>query len=61
MEEKRINDDVELYLASDEPVKAEKEPITKEEPTTEPISVKKDTPKVVRIGEIPKFRGRNKK
>ena len=41
MEEKRINDDVELYLASDEPVEADNEPAT-EEPTVEPISAKKD-------------------
>ena len=60
MEEKRINDDVELYLASDEPVEADNEPAT-EEPTVEPISAKKDAPKVVRVGEVPEFRERNKK
>ena len=60
MEEKRINDDVELYLASDEPVEADNEPAT-EEPTVEPISAKKYAPKVVRVGEVPEFRERNKK
>ena len=60
MEEKRI-DDIELYLASDEPVEVENEPITDEVPVIEPESVKKDTPKAVRVGEVPKFRERNKK
>ena len=61
MEEKRINDDVELYLASDAPVDAENKPTTEDEPTVDPISVIKDAPKVVRVGEVPEFRERNKK
>ena len=60
MEEKRINDDVELYLASDEPVEAKNEPNT-EAPTVDPISAKKDAPKATRVGEVPEFRERNKK
>ena len=63
MEEKRMSDDVELYLASDELVKASDMPITNEEkPTPKTTEEKKDKkPKAVRMGEIPEFRGRNKK
>jgi len=61
MEEKIMNEDTELYLALDEPVEAKNEPATEDEPTREPISVIKDTPTAVRVGEIPSFRERNKK
>ncbi len=61
MEEKRINDDVELYPTSDEPVEAENELTAKDKPTVEPTSAKNDKPKAVRVGEIPGFRGKNKK
>ena len=60
MEEKRINDDVELYLASDEAMEAENEPAA-DEPTVELTSAKKNTPKATRVGEVPEFRERNKK
>ena len=61
MEEKRINDDVELYLASDDPVDAENKPTTEDEPAVELTSSKNDTPKAIRVGEVPEFRERNKK
>ena len=61
MEEKRINDDVELYLASDEPAEANIEPIAEENPIVEPKTETRDTHEVVRVGEVPEFRERNKK
>ena len=61
MDEKRMDEDMEIYLASDETVEADSEPTKIDEPASESARVKKNKPKAVRVGEIPEFRERNKK
>ena len=61
MEEKRIDEDIEIYLASDEAVEVDNESPTNENHARESASKKKKTPQAVRVGEIPEFRERNKK
>ena len=60
MEEKRMDEDIEIYLASDETQEADNEPFA-EESTSETASEKKKVPKAVRIGEVSEFREKNKK
>ena len=60
MKEKRMDEDIEIYLASDEPQERDNKPIA-EEPMIETANSKTSTPQAVRMGEILQFREKNKK